>query len=261
MRKAIFRTVVTLCVSASVLGTSSSIALAEERTEYVVSNKSENSLGTPHLESISIQPLSEDGIEREIETPNGSQFEWSIQTPESSHQSSFKVKASGDVQLAVDETSGALTVNVDGETQALIDAPWAHGANGEDLATHYEVDGDTFTQYVEPAPSKSAYPITADPRVNWGKISGHIYFSKEETRRMGASTAAAFAVTPFWVLVPPPVGEVLGVWWGAHASEISAWSAAAIAQNKCLALKVGVTGGWNPPSIGVSPEHYTNGCA
>lgn len=113
--------------------------------------------------------------------------------------------------------------------------------NGEDVATHYEVDGDTSTQYIEHTPSKSSYPITADPRVNWGVVSGHIYFSKEETRRMGASTAAAFAITRFWVLVPPPAGEVLGVWWGSHAAEVSVWSAAAIAQNKCLALKVGVT--------------------
>ena len=36
---------------------------------------------------------------------------------------------------------------------------------------------------------------------------------------------------------------------------------AVTAQDKCLAIKVGATGSVTPPSVGVTPEHYTDGCA
>lgn len=57
-------------------------------------------------------------------------------------------------------------------------------------------------------------------------------------------------------------GEALGIWWGLHAAEVTGWAAAAAAQDKCLALKVGVTGNILPKtSVGVNPEHYTEGCS
>lgn len=74
-----------------------------------------------------------------------------------------------------------------------------------------------------------------------------------------------FPRSGFWFildLAPPPFGEVLGVWWATHSVEVTGWAAAAAAQDKCLALKVGATGNILPkPSIGVTPEHYTDGCA
>lgn len=57
-------------------------------------------------------------------------------------------------------------------------------------------------------------------------------------------------------------GEALGIWWGLHAAEVTGWAAAAAAQDKCLALKVGATGNILPrTSVGVTPEHYTESCS
>ena len=238
-----------------------SVALAEETQEFQIQDKSSESAGNDVADSFTLQVLSDDGVERAIDTPSGKQFEWSIATPSDEHSRSFKIKSDAAVELSTDDVSGALIVTLDGVDTALINAPWAYDAHGVPQPTHYEIDGDTFTQIVEPAAENVAYPIVADPRVNWGIVSGHIYFSKEETRRMAAGAASAAAVSPFWVLVPPPFGEALGAWWAANSIDIAAWATAATAQDKCLALKVGATGQVAPPTLGVSSEHYTEGCA
>lgn len=210
--------------------------------------------------SVTVESLSGDPLHNGTDTPSGKQFEWQVDDNESDHSKRFRVKSSGHVDLSLDAPSGAIIVKVNDTPRALIDAPWAKDRNGNEVQTHFDVNGDTFTQKVEQIEDTGAYPITADPRVNWGIVSGHIYFSKDETRKVAASTAAAFAITPFWVLVPPPFGESLGIWWGVHAAEVTVWASAAIAQDKCLSLKVGATQSLTPPSVGVSPEHYTDGC-
>lgn len=251
---------VALLACSLLIGTSTSIANAEE-IDFPSSQK-EESVNPNNQQSITITPASGESIEKSIKTAAGNQFEWSIKNNEAKHSRTFKVDSDGKVDLSIDENSGAIIVKVDGEPQALINAPWAKDRNEDSVKTHFEVDGDTFTQHVEELSDPQKYPITADPSVNWGIISGHIYFSKDETRKVGASTAAAFAITPFWTLVPPPYGEALGVWWGLHAAEVTGWAAAAAAQDKCLALKVGATGSIAPKtSLGVTPEHYTEGCS
>ncbi len=49
-----------------------------------------------------------------------------------------------------------------GEEIGLIDAPWALDANGNPVATHYEVNDTTLTQVVE-HDAGAAYPVVADP--------------------------------------------------------------------------------------------------
>jgi hypothetical protein len=52
-------------------------------------------------------------------------------------------------------------LNADGEPVTVIKAPWAKDANGEDVPTHFELDGTTLTQVVEFS-SASAFPVVAD---------------------------------------------------------------------------------------------------
>lgn len=240
-----------------------SFAKAAETQQYVVPNQSfDTELTTPTpVKDIKIRAVSRGGKENKIETPSGIQLEWTIESSEDDHHRSYEIEVDGKGELSVDQTSGALVVKVDGVNTALINTPWAHDANGRSLPTHYEVEGNAFTQVVETDGLDVSYPIIADPRVNWGIVSGHIYFSKEETRRMAAGSAAGAAISPFWVLVPPPVGPALGAWWIQNSLNVTVWATAATAQNKCLALKVGATTTVVPPSLGVSPEHYTVGCA
>ena len=266
MKNVLGRLAASLCLPALTLVSTASVAHAAETQQYVVPNQSINSeLTTPGtVKDIRIQAVSNDREENEenkVDTPSGIQLEWQIESPEDDHQRSYEIEADGKVELSIDQPSGALLVKVDGVNTALINAPWAHDANGQSLPTHYEVEGNVFTQVVETDGLDVSYPITADPRVNWGIVSGHVYFSKEETRRMAASTAAGAAITPFWVLVPPPFGEALGVWWAQNMLNVTLWATGATAQDKCLALKVGATGSVTPPSLGITPEHYTEGCA
>ncbi|WP_123929511.1 hypothetical protein [Corynebacterium choanae] len=193
-------------------------------------------------------------------TPSGEQFEWIIPTADSATTRTFEVEMDGAVSLQIHKESGAIVVKLDESPVAIIKSPWAKDANGLDVPTYFSGEGNRFTQHVETSSGDYAYPITADPRFDWGIVSGHAYFSKEETRKMAASSAAAAAVSPFWVLVPPPAGEAIGYWWVSNSYSVAAWATSAIAQDKCLVLKFGVTGTKLPPSVGVSPDHYTDGC-
>ncbi|MBH5297620.1 hypothetical protein [Corynebacterium ulcerans] len=249
-----------LCTFALIFGGILPTVSATETQEFMMHNKNAERRANTASNSFTLQVLSDEGVEQVIDTPSGKQFEWKIASPTESHQRIFKVKSDAAVKLSIDETSGAVVVNLNGTDTALINSPWAYDANGVPQPTHYEVNGDTFTQIVETNGEYTAYPITADPRVNWGIVSGHIYFSKEETRRVAAGAASAAAISPFWVLVPPPFGEALGTWWANNSTNITIWATAAVAQNKCLALKVGATGQVTPPSLGISSEHYTDGC-
>lgn len=202
----------------------------------------------------------EGGIDTTKTTPTGKQFEWGIPSKNSPTTRTFEVHMDGQVSLLLHQESGAIIVQLDGTAVALIESPWAKDVNGLIVPTYFTVHGNRFTQHVETNAGEYAYPITADPRFSWGIVSGHAYFSKEETRRVAAGAAAAAAISPFWVLVPPPAGPAIGYWWSSNSYTIAVWATAAVAQNKCLVLKLGVTGTEIPPSIGVAPDHYTDGC-
>lgn len=55
-------------------------------------------------------------------------------------------------------------VSEDGDLIAGVAPAWAIDANGEDVRTYFEIDGNTLVQYVEHR-GGSAYPIVADPWV------------------------------------------------------------------------------------------------
>ncbi|MFC4336049.1 hypothetical protein [Salininema proteolyticum] len=48
-----------------------------------------------------------------------------------------------------------------------IEAPWAEDANGEEVETYYEIDGDQLTQYIE-TNENTMFPVVADPKVTFG---------------------------------------------------------------------------------------------
>jgi hypothetical protein len=60
----------------------------------------------------------------------------------------------------------ATTTRVEPREVATIGAAWAVDANGEAVATHYEIDGTTLTQVVE-TNAQTAYPVVADPAWYW----------------------------------------------------------------------------------------------
>lgn len=50
--------------------------------------------------------------------------------------------------------------------------PWAKDARGDDVATHFEIDGGLLTQVVE-HDATTAYPVVADPLVGGGLLAGY----------------------------------------------------------------------------------------
>ena len=66
-------------------------------------------------------------------------------------------------RLVTAPDGGASVIASDGTILADVDAPWAQGADGQALATAYEIDDDTLIQTVDT--SDAVYPIVADPRV------------------------------------------------------------------------------------------------
>jgi hypothetical protein len=69
------------------------------------------------------------------------------------------IPGGGSVELFHD---GA-TVQDGDDTIAIIQAPWAHDADGKNVPTHFETNGDSLTQVVDHTTGSYRYPITADP--------------------------------------------------------------------------------------------------
>lgn len=72
--------------------------------------------------------------------------------------------APGD-SVTLTEDGGAIVQNADGETTFAIATPWALDANGQEVSTWYELDGDTLVQVIAHDTEDIAYPVVADPIV------------------------------------------------------------------------------------------------
>ncbi|MFD9847708.1 hypothetical protein [Streptomyces parvus] len=124
-------------------------------------------------------------------------------------------------------------------TVGTIDAPWAKDAHGKDIPTRYRLEGNTLVQTVD-TQSNTVYPVVADPKFDWGIVTGTLYFNKSETRKAvesgGFLTAAA-------AMIPGPGAP--------SAVTIAGWSTmAAIAQRHGKCLKINT---W------LKPNEYSGG--
>ncbi|PKQ31903.1 MAG: hypothetical protein CVT62_05810 [Actinobacteria bacterium HGW-Actinobacteria-2] len=83
----------------------------------------------------------------------------------------------------------------------VIGVPWALDANGDPIATHYEVKGDILEQVVE-VEARTKYPVTADPSISVGFFETSVSFSKSEVKSLASKSsyysigAAACGVIP-----------------------------------------------------------------
>ena len=68
-------------------------------------------------------------------------------------------------QLSALQTPKTVT-EVTNQQVALVGAPWAVDANGEPIATHYELADGALTQVVD-INADTAFPVTADPEWWW----------------------------------------------------------------------------------------------
>lgn len=103
-------------------------------------------------------------------------------------------------------TAGSLVLNVDGSAAVLdaeanpallIDIPWAKDANGTDVPTHYEVDGEVLTQIIDLTDPSIAYPVIADPRVSYLWWGVAIKLNHSETVNLSNNFTPAYFTSIF----------------------------------------------------------------
>lgn len=83
-----------------------------------------------------------------------------------------------------------------GQPAAMIDPAWAKDANGRDVPTWYEQQGNTLVQVVEHR-SDFAYPVVADPAVRGNLITDvKLSWSRYGTT-VGVTPRSGWAITPF----------------------------------------------------------------
>lgn len=110
-----------------------------------------------------------------------------------------------------------------------IDPAWAVDANGQALATSYEVEGTTIVQSVEH--SNAAYPVVADPAVRTvcGTWTCSLYFSRATTRAMVTPTGAAAILVAYVPVVGPVLAGAAGL--------IALKASEAAGLNACLRIR------------------------
>src|SRR5579875_1375350 len=132
-----------------------------------------------------------------------------LQDPAAPTTVTFTLTTRGDT-FAPTTDGGAVVLDPHHQPIAVIAAPWTNDA------TH--------------TPLTPTYPVTADPKITWGIITGTIYFNKEETAFIAAGSSFVFALAKD---LPSPWNFVLM----AVAGFVGARAAAALSVGKCLAIK------------------------
>ncbi len=79
-------------------------------------------------------------------------------------QYTYDVTAELGQRLELADGGGAVIVNTDETIAAVVAPAWAKDANGKDIPTRYEIDGNRLIQNVEHVNINTvAYPVVADP--------------------------------------------------------------------------------------------------
>ncbi len=141
-----------------------------------------------------------------------------INAPSSPHAFTYALEDGSQVAEAADGSIWAVVLTEAGEFQAYsVGQAWARDANGDEVATHYEVRGNELVQVVSPT-EFTVYPIVADPTWQWYSAAYGAGFSKAETGTMAASGGA----TALCVLVPAGPLQIAcglaGAYWFTQAS-------------------------------------------
>ncbi|VZH84734.1 hypothetical protein [Corynebacterium rouxii] len=130
----------------------------------------------------------------------------------------------------------AMGVFLNGSLIATIAAPWAIDANGAPLQTSLHIENGTLVQIVEHN-SDTAFPVTADPQIDWGWEKTTIKLNKKETQATGAAGGAgAIAAFP-WMTVLDATGPV-GLAVLAAAGKLGYDAVRAHRNGKCLGIVV-----------------------
>jgi hypothetical protein len=115
------------------------------------------------------------------------------------------------------------------------EAPWAVDSAGLDVTTTYRVEGNVLVQSVLHTDN---YPVIADPKYDWGWVTGTAYLNRKQTRSMktlsyGATVAAG--------LCAAFAAQTLGASCAVSAALYAQWNYVAgnaDGDGKCIKIKV-----------------------
>lgn len=127
---------------------------------------------------------------------------------------------------------------------ATFDAPWAVDANGVNIPTSYSFDGRTLTQKIDLS-AVTAFPVVADPKVDWMGYFVRLTYSKAETRNMrdqgiivGAIVGAGATIS---LAAGPAAPAIIAAVYAASAvavGVIATTASNAVSDGKCLQLDI-----------------------
>lgn len=109
--------------------------------------------------------------------------------------------------LRLADNGAALVGDDEGNLSLVVAAPWAKDANGDPVATHFEVNGNVLTQVVD-FTSATSFPVVADPSVTWLWWGRTIKYTKNETKQI-ASFANDMSAVSFACAVAGAVGGLI----------------------------------------------------
>lgn len=86
-----------------------------------------------------------------------------------------------DSAVLIAQEDGSIAIMDGSDFLGGIAAPWAVDAVGEHVATHFQIDGQSVTQVVQPN-SETQYPIVADPWLGKALVSKAVWRYKSASR-------------------------------------------------------------------------------
>lgn len=172
----------------------------------------------------------DDAIAVQTLTDGSTRVQTVIGGADSDHEFGYRMEGFSPVVTPED---GTFFVSESGAVVPVGEA-WAVDANGESVATHYEVHGGELVQVVEPD-ADTVYPIVADPSWQWINAGWGMKLTRDETRQsVNYATAGAMCVAFV------KRAAALGIACGAYAGYIMAQANIANGENPktCLFFNV-----------------------
>lgn len=141
----------------------------------------------------------------------------------------FTIEVDGEPAVLVVHGDRVLVQDGSGETVNVIASPWARDANGVEIPTHYQVDGNVLTQFVDHS-ARATYPVVADPRMECNWLNCTLELTRGETRALANNTLNAGIACALTGSLAAACAAVL----------IASWAMANVAVNtgQCIGVRI-----------------------
>ena len=144
----------------------------------------------------------------------------------------FNLDLDGPADVTLTDEGGVLAVDPEtGFDLLYIEPPWAEDANGREVPTHFELDGDVLVQIVKHHEMRAAYPVVADPTYACGIVTCTMYLNRSETQAVARNAPGA---TTFCLVyaVPALVAGCMGV-----ILSYAAYAQGSLDRGQCMFLR------------------------